>query len=87
MTFHGGRELGAHLADSHDAHEAFVQVAFHALVKQPVRAWGADTLEDLTKSFAASEFDIRRLLVDIMVVAAIRPRLEAVSMPVPEPSP
>jgi hypothetical protein len=56
-------------------------------VKQPVRAWGADTLEDLTKSFAASEFDIRRLLVDIMVVAAIRPRLEAVSMPVPEPSP
>jgi hypothetical protein len=87
MTFHGGRELGAHLADSHDAHEAFVQAAFHALVKQPVRAWGADTLEDLTKSFAASEFDIRRLLVDIMVVAAIRPRLEAVSMPVPEPSP
>jgi len=87
MTFHGGRELGAHLADSHDAHEAFVQALFHALVKQPVRAWGADTLEDLTKSFAASEFDIRRLLVDIMVVAAIRPRLEAVSMTVPEPSP
>ena len=87
MTFNGGRELGARLADSHDAHEAFVQATFHALVKQPVRAWGADTLEDLTRSFAASGFDIRRLLVDIMVVAAVRPRLDAVSTPVPEPSP
>jgi len=87
IAFHGSRELGACVAASHDAHEAFVQAAFHALVKQPVRAWGADALDDLTRSFAAGGFDIRRLLVDIMVVAAVRPRLDVVSAPVPEPSP
>jgi mono/diheme cytochrome c family protein len=73
-AFRGGRELAAYVAGSHDAHEAFVQAAFHALVKQPVRAWGGDTLERLTDSFAASGFDIPRLLVDIMVVAAMPPR-------------
>jgi hypothetical protein len=86
-TFRGGRELAAYVAGSHDAHEAFVQAAFHALVKQPVRAWGGDTLERLTASFAASGFDIPRLLVDIMVVAAMPPRHRVASTPVPESSP
>jgi hypothetical protein len=86
-TFRGGRELGAYVADSHHAQEAFVQALFHALVKQPVRAWGTDTLEGLTRSFAASGFDIRRLLVDIMEVAAVPPRLDVASTPTPEPTP
>ena len=86
-TFRGGRELGAYVADSHDAQEAFVQALFHALVKQPVRAWGTDTLEGLTRSFAASGFDIRRLLVDIMEVAAVPPQLDVASTPDPNPTP
>jgi mono/diheme cytochrome c family protein len=86
-TFRGGRELGAYVAESHDAQEAFVQALFHALVKQPVRAWGVDTLDRLTTSFAASGFDIRRLLVDIMEVAAVPPRLDVASTPAPEPIP
>ena len=72
-TFHGGRELAAYVASSPDAHEAFVQALFHAVVKQPVRAWGPDTLERLTAAFATQGFDIRRLLVDIMTVAAFPP--------------
>ena len=86
-TFRGGRELGRYVADSHDAQEAFVQATFHALVKQPVRAWGADALPALTRSFAASGFDIRRLLVDIMVVAARPPRHDVAAAPAPERSP
>ena len=86
-TFHGGRELGAYVAGSRDAQEAFVQAVFHALVKQPVRAWGGDTLEGLRRSFAASGFEIRRLLVDIMVVAAMPPRNDVASLPAPERSP
>lgn len=78
-TFRGGRELGAYVAGSRDAHEAFVQAVFHALVKQPVRAWGGDTLERLTRSFAASGYDIRRLLVDIMAVAAAPPPVDVAS--------
>lgn len=73
-TFHGARELGLCCAASVDAQEAFVQALFHAAVKQPVQAWGPDTLSQLRTAFAANEFDIRRLLVDIMTVAAVPPR-------------
>jgi hypothetical protein len=76
-TFRGGHELAAYVAASPDAHEAFVQALFHALVKQPVRAWGPDTLERLTTAFAAGGFDVRRLLVDIMTMAAFPPAVPA----------
>ncbi|NCY02491.1 MAG: DUF1592 domain-containing protein, partial [Planctomycetia bacterium] len=46
-TFTGARELAAMIVASPDAQEAFVQNLFHALVKQPARAWGPDTLETL----------------------------------------
>jgi len=72
-TFHGGRELAAYLVDSPDAREAFVQHLFHALVRQPVRAWGPDTLKTLTRAFGESGCDIRRLAVDIMKVACFPP--------------
>lgn len=72
-TFRGGRELAAYLVESPDAREAFVQQLFHALVRQPVRAWGPDTLKTLTASFGDSGCDIRRLAVDIMKVACFPP--------------
>ena len=75
-SFKGVRELGAYLAASRDAQEAFVQSLFHALVKQPVRAWGPDALENLRTAFAGGGFDIRRLLVDIMVTAAAAPKCD-----------
>ena len=43
------------------------------MVRQPVRAWGPETLDRLCGSFRESGHDIRRLLVDIMVVAAFDP--------------
>jgi hypothetical protein len=43
------------------------------MVRQPVRAWGPETLDRLCGSFRDSGHDIRRLLVDIMVVAACDP--------------
>jgi hypothetical protein len=72
-TFRGGRELAAYIMNSPDAREAFVQQLFHALVRQPVRAWGPDTLETLTRSFGESGCDLRRLAVDIMKVACFPP--------------
>ena len=72
-TFRGGRELAAYVVTSPDAREAFVQQLFHALVRQPVRAWGPDALPALTRSFADSGCDIRRLAVDIMKVACFPP--------------
>ena len=85
-TFHGARELAATIATSRDAQEAFVQQLFHALVKQPMRAWGPDTLETLRKQFAANNCDIRRLLVDIMTVAALPPPAPQIpEAPAPQP--
>lgn len=72
-AFRGARELGSYIAGSHDAHEAFVQAVFHAVVKQPVRAWGPDALARLCRDFEAGGFDVRRLLVDIMVLTAFPP--------------
>jgi hypothetical protein len=86
-TFRGARELAATIASSRDAQEAFVQQLFHALVKQPTRAWGPDTLETLRKQFAANNCDIRRLLVDIMTVAALPPPApQAPEVPPPPPT-
>jgi hypothetical protein len=72
-TFRGGRELAAYVADSPDAREAFVQHLFHALVRQPVRAWGPEALPALTHAFGDSGCDLRRLVVDIMKVACFPP--------------
>ena len=83
-TFRGARELAAYVAESRDAQEAFVQSLFHALVKQPARAWGPDTLERLRGSFVASGFSIPRLLVDIMLVAALPPKVEVTRSMGPE---
>ena len=85
-TFTGARELGGFLATSPDAQEAFVQALFHAVVKQPARAWGPDTLGNLRRSFAAGGFDIRRLLVDIMEVASFPPAAAVPPRP-PEEAP
>jgi len=80
-SFKGVRELAAYIAASRDAQEAFVQSLFHALVKQPVRAWGPDALESLRNAFAGGGFDIRRLVVDIMVMAASPPAFDVAQAP------
>ena len=73
VQFEGADGLAAYLVTSADAEEAFLQSLFHALVRQPIRAWGPETLPRLRQSFAAKGFDIREAVVDIMKVAAFPP--------------
>lgn len=70
VTFTGPGDLAEFLAGSRDAHRAFVSRAFQHFVKQPVAAYGAETLDELTESFRANGYNIRRLIVDIAVIAA-----------------
>ncbi len=70
VTFDGGRELARFLAASPDCHEAFVEDLFHALAKQPTRAWGEGTLPALQQRFAENSYDFRMLVVDSMKVIA-----------------
>ena len=55
---------------------AFVQQLFHYLVKQPVGAFGPQELPELRRFFAAHDFNIRKLMVEIMATSALTPRAE-----------
>ena len=74
VKFEGVRELAAFLAGSEEAHTAIVQQLFHSLVKQPVRAFGPQTLPELRKSFVAHDFNVRKLMVEIMATSVLTTR-------------
>jgi hypothetical protein len=74
ITFSGSEALARFLANSDEVHAAFVEQLFHHLVKQPIRAYGPDRLLTLRQSFAKNDFNIRKLAVEIMTVAAFRKR-------------
>ncbi len=69
----GARELATFLADSSEAHAAFIEQLFHHLVQQPVRAYGPNALEELRKGFAGNGFHVRRLAVEVATIAALKP--------------
>jgi len=68
--FDGPHKLAEFLTSSHDAHQAFVNRAFQHFVKQPPAAFGPETLAQLTEKFENSGCHIRKLLVEIAVIAA-----------------
>ena len=76
VTFYGASELAQFLASSDDAHRAFVNRAFLHFVKQPIAAYGPDQLDKLTEKFRNDNFHIRRLLVEIAVIAATQPKAQ-----------
>ncbi|WP_394795228.1 DUF1592 domain-containing protein [Armatimonas sp.] len=68
--FNGPRELAQFLASSDEVHATFVERLFQFVTKQPIRAYGPKTSLELQKRFAASGFNIKKLLVEIAVVAS-----------------
>jgi cytochrome c553 len=73
-TFTGSRELAEFLAGTPETHEAFAERLFQHTVKQPVRAFGENRLEELRRLFAENEFHIRHLLREIVVTSALTAR-------------
>jgi hypothetical protein len=71
VKFTGAKELAKFLAGSEEVHYAFAQQAFHHFAKQPVRAYGLNKPEELRKTFAENGFNMRKLVVDIAVTAAM----------------
>lgn len=67
----GARDVAQYAAGSHSAQRAFVAQLFHHGVKQSADAYGVDTLDDLRDQFAGSNFNVRQLLVNIAVTAAL----------------
>jgi hypothetical protein len=71
VKFAGVRDLARFLATSEEVHAAFVEQVFHHVVKQPVRAYGPDHLDELRRSFAANQYNVRKLVVEIAAAAAL----------------
>lgn len=69
--FEGVRELATFLAGSDETHAAFVEQLFHALVKQPIRAFGPETPSRLHEAFVRQNFGIRKLMVEIAAASAL----------------
>ncbi|WP_443217356.1 PA14 domain-containing protein [Rhodopirellula sp. P2] len=70
IEFEGARGLAEVAIANPDTHRAFVTRMFQYFVKQPVASYGADRLDQLTESFRQSDYNVRKLLVEIAVIAA-----------------
>lgn len=73
VTFNGVPDLAAFLAESEETQSAFVEQLFHALVKQPVRAYGSDALPGLLQFFKTHDCRIRPLMVEIIIKTVLSP--------------
>ncbi len=71
VEFSDAKDLAEYLANSDDAHEAFVEKLFLHEVKQPPMAYGTKTLAHLQQEFAKNQYSIRSLLVAIAVATAL----------------
>ena len=73
-TIDGARDLAAFLAASEEVHAAFVEQLFHAWSSSRSGPTGPDTLEHLEEAFAAADYNIRRLMVEIVATTALTGR-------------
>ncbi len=71
IRFTGARDVAEFAIGSQQAQSAFIQQLFHHLVKQPLLAYGADTMRGLRESFIASDFKMQQLMVEIVKLAAL----------------
>jgi hypothetical protein len=71
LSIEGARDLANFLANSDEAYDAFVQQLFHHIVKQPIRAYGRDSMRDLKQSFVDSDFNVYKLLIDCVATSAL----------------
>lgn len=65
------RELADFLAQTDETHAAFVDQLFHNLIKQPIRAYGLQTPDQLRAAFEQHQLNVRQLMIDITTTAAL----------------
>lgn len=70
VKFAGARQLAGVLAKEEQVQAAFTQQLFQHLTKQAVRAYGLDMPKKLQEMFTKSNYSVRRLVVEIAVIAA-----------------
>jgi cytochrome c553 len=69
--FSGMKDLAEFVASSDESQTAFVKQLFHHTVKQPILAYGPNRLHELQQDFVRDEFNIQKLLVEIVATSAL----------------
>ena len=77
VKFKDVRELADFLANGSESSAAFTSQLFHFAVKQPVRAYGSTQPDQLHNAFREGKYNIRKLLGEIAVTAALDQPAEA----------
>jgi len=72
--FSGMKDLAEFVAASDESQTAFVKQLFHHTVKQPILAYGPNRLHELQQDFAKDEFNIQKLLVEIVATSIESPQ-------------
>jgi len=72
VHFGGVGDLAKYIADSPEAHSAFVEKLFQNLVKQPIRAYGDRQLPELQSYFEQNQCSIRKLVLEIATRTSIK---------------
>ncbi|MGZ8940316.1 MAG: DUF1592 domain-containing protein, partial [Limisphaerales bacterium] len=67
----GARDVADYAVNSVEAHRGFVRQLFQHMVKQPVAAYGPDCLDRLREFFVKSDFNIQKLVAEIVTVSAL----------------
>ncbi len=71
FRFNGPRDIAEHALSSRQARIGFIEQLFHALVKQPARAYGTDTLDRLHDLFVKKNYNIQELIIEITTTTAL----------------
>ena len=72
VRINGPSDLARHAMESPSAHEGFVEMLFNQVAKQPIRAYGSGVLDRLRSDFANARFNIKFLLAETAVTAALQ---------------
>jgi mono/diheme cytochrome c family protein len=73
IRINGARDVANYAVTSPESHRGFVRQLFQHMIKQPVQAYGPDRLELLRASFEKSDFNIQKLVAEIVTVAVTQP--------------
>ncbi len=65
VSFDGARELATFLAQNEETHRSFARQLFHAMVQQPILAYGPNSISELGDFFSQNDYNLKALMVEI----------------------
>tara|TARA_B110000438_G_scaffold290637_1_gene326601 strand:+ start:3032 stop:5368 length:2337 start_codon:yes stop_codon:yes gene_type:complete len=68
----GARSLAEFAASNPNAQKAFIGHLFQYLIKQPMNAYGKNTLANLHRHFVKSGFNMKSLIIEIVCVSSMK---------------